>query len=46
MSFQPIIVGTGFMGMQCLSYAGYIKVNYKRFEDDVSDAIDFNQVSE
>lgn len=39
-----VVIGMGFMGMQSLSYAGYIKVNYKGLERDMTDAIDLNHV--
>lgn len=43
--FGAVICGSAFMLMQCASYTGYLKVNYKKMERDISDFFDLNEVS-
>ncbi|EQC29735.1 hypothetical protein SDRG_12507 [Saprolegnia diclina VS20] len=38
-----VMLGCAFMAMQCASYYGYLDVNYKKLERDITDMLDINK---
>ncbi|OQR99714.1 hypothetical protein ACHHYP_04872 [Achlya hypogyna] len=38
-----VMIGCAFMAMQTASYYGYLDVNYKKLERDITDMLDFNK---
>ena len=40
---MAVVLGLGFVGMQTLSYYGYIQVDHKQLEQDIKNSLDFNK---